>query len=330
MSRSSRNRLGVVLFMLLIPLVANGYTIVFRGGRKVEIPDKFVVKGSTLTYEAGEAIQITLQLSAIDIGATEKANNEAGGSLMKRLAARNPESLLQNLARSSRTITNEDLEGFRSKRLASEAAYERRRKELGLPSAEESRQERLTVGERAQTQLLSLRSEEQGSESYWRNRAAELREEISATNARVNFVRARLNELPLNYSFGGFAIAPTFISVDQLTRGGLFQSTIIPGSNLFRSQRTGISLGFGNRRFGGQAVFSSFPRRGFNRRPFANRFPFGSVIALPFDSYDISFERATLLNELDQLLSHRAGLQTRWRILEEEARTSGAYPGWLR
>ncbi|HJX91038.1 MAG TPA: hypothetical protein VJ372_11110 [Pyrinomonadaceae bacterium] len=37
-----------------------------------------------------------------------------------------------------------------------------------------------------------------------------------------------------------------------------------------------------------------------------------------------------LLSELDQLLAQRAGLQARWRDLEDEARRSGAYPGWLR
>jgi hypothetical protein len=57
---------------------------------------------------------------------------------------------------------------------------------------------------------------------------------------------------------------------------------------------------------------------------------FGSLIALPFDTYDNSFERASLMTELNQLLTQRAGLQGRWRELEDEARRSGAYPGWLR
>jgi len=37
-----------------------------------------------------------------------------------------------------------------------------------------------------------------------------------------------------------------------------------------------------------------------------------------------------LFIQLNDLLSQRAGMQARWRDLEEEARRAGAYPGWLR
>jgi hypothetical protein len=36
------------------------------------------------------------------------------------------------------------------------------------------------------------------------------------------------------------------------------------------------------------------------------------------------------MTELDQQAVRRAGLQARWRELEQEARRRGAYPGWLR
>ena len=83
----SKRMSGVTLaaIVLLLPLSAAAYTIVFRDGRKVETPEPFTVGTSTLTYEAGPAIQITLQLSTIDIGATERANNETAGSFMRRL-----------------------------------------------------------------------------------------------------------------------------------------------------------------------------------------------------------------------------------------------------
>jgi hypothetical protein len=50
----------------------------------------------------------------------------------------------------------------------------------------------------------------------------------------------------------------------------------------------------------------------------------------PYPGYDYSGERVNLINRLHELESARAGLQTRWRILEEEARRAGAPPGWLR
>ena len=139
----------------------------------------------------------TLQLSTIDVAATEKANNETAGSLQRRLQKSQPPAIEQKTV-SGRTVTNTDLESFRSKRVASEAAYEKKLKELGLPSAEGLRRESLSISERTHQQLLSIQTEERQAESYWRNRAAELRAELAAVSARISFVQARLNELPLN------------------------------------------------------------------------------------------------------------------------------------
>ena len=55
-----------------------------HGGRRVEIPSRFVVTPATLTYEVAEGIQITIPMAAIDIPATEKANHELPGSLLGR------------------------------------------------------------------------------------------------------------------------------------------------------------------------------------------------------------------------------------------------------
>src|SRR6476619_549768 len=80
------NRIAVSCFLILLFVcTASAYTIVMRGGKRVEIPAKFQVTATTLTYEAGPDIQITLQLAAIDIAATEKANNEPAGSLLRRI-----------------------------------------------------------------------------------------------------------------------------------------------------------------------------------------------------------------------------------------------------
>jgi hypothetical protein len=65
---------------LLLCVTANAYTIVMRGGRRLEIPAQFTVTKNTLTYEAAAGIQVTLQIAAIDIAATEKANNEKPGA----------------------------------------------------------------------------------------------------------------------------------------------------------------------------------------------------------------------------------------------------------
>jgi hypothetical protein len=317
---------GLALFLFL-PLVANAYTLVLRDGRRVEIPNKFEVEASTLTYEAAPGIQITFQLATLDVAATERANNEKSGSLLARSTQTRVEPVSKVTPRATptrRVVTNEDLDRYRKAREASENAYEQRRKELGLPSVEESRRIAMEITERTHEQLASIRTREQESEAYWRQRASELRSELAATNARINFVQGRMNELPLNYAFGAFTTTSPFLSVNQLARGASFPAFANGGTFGPRFGARAVEV---NRRPG---QINRFNRPGFARRPFGNQFPFGPLVALPFDAYDNSYERSALLSELDQLLAQRAGLQARWRDLEDEARRSGAYPGWLR
>ena len=68
-------------------LSANAYTIVMQDGRRLEIPNNFTVTGSTLTYEAGSDIQVTIQLNTVDVAATERANNEAPGAFLRKASA---------------------------------------------------------------------------------------------------------------------------------------------------------------------------------------------------------------------------------------------------
>jgi hypothetical protein len=46
--------------------------------------------------------------------------------------------------------------------------------------------------------------------------------------------------------------------------------------------------------------------------------------------YNNSYEQSALDARLHELEGERAGLQARWRLLEEEARRAGVPPGWLR
>ena len=83
--------LFAALFLFLTVSVVNAYTVVMRDGRRVEIPNEFAVTNSTLTYDVGNGMQITIQLNTVDIGATERANGEARGSfLMKATAPQAP------------------------------------------------------------------------------------------------------------------------------------------------------------------------------------------------------------------------------------------------
>jgi len=343
------------MLICIFAVTANAYTVVMRGGRRIEIPSQFVVTASTLTYETAPGVQVTLLMAAIDIPATEMANKEKPGSLLRRrqseFSSVVPISENDRIAAprvTRRTITNRDLESTARRRNDSELAYERRRKQLGLPSVAESRAQAAAESGSLAQELEQRQIAEQESENYWRQRAAALRTEMTAMDAEIAWIRARLEE-------GAFPLSTGWANGSVTT-----VSTIIPF----------ISFGnFGRRAFGNLGTVGSFPRPGAHRpgvfvaprqdgritgrvafgggiergqdgrfpptspRGFGSRFPvfpnvglFGSSI--PF--YDVSYERSELITRFNELGAARAGLTARWRELEEEARRAGAPPGWLR
>jgi len=319
-----------VLVMALISEVAGAYTLVFRDGRRLEIPDQFVVSKWTVTYELAPGIQRTVQMATIDVAATERVNRERAGSFLKRASVETTQTLVKTVPRA---VTNQQLERFKTARLESEAAYERRRKELGLPPVEESKRAAEAQSNNNRAELLAIKSQEREAERYWRTRASELRAEIAATNARIDFVRARLNEVPSSPAFGVFTTALPFGLTAQPSVGRFgrltFQSTTVFSQRQRAPQITG-AVRFGGGHSGGQVLVN--PVHGLNRSRFPGSigfFPAVPLLSIPFQNYDY-YQRSELMTQLDELLAYRAGLQARWRDLEEEARRAGAYYGWLR
>jgi hypothetical protein len=201
------------VFLVLTATVASAYTVVLRDGRRVEIPNEFTVSGSTLTYQVGSGMQITLQLNTVDIAATERANGEAPGSFLRKAnAPRAVEPAAQQPRRAGRSITNADLEKHRRARVDSEKEYEARRQELGLPSLEERRQEAAAITDRTVEYVRSMRAQE---EAIWRSRAEALRAEAAANQAR--FGHQQPGEIPWSFSsLGGF---PEFFPFDDVGFG---------------------------------------------------------------------------------------------------------------
>jgi hypothetical protein len=204
-------------------------------------------------------------------------------------------------------------------------------------------------------ELERLRVAERESENYWRERAAALRTEMAALDAELAYIRARLDEGPFavsNGAIGGWS----GLSFNTITRGVPFGnfgsgqfgnfggSTSFPGRaprrpNIFiaprESSRVTARATFGGR--GTRAEVFLNPgavRRGrrdgvgvggrFSTLP--NIAVFGSTVP----AYDYSYERGALITQFNELAAARAGLNARWRELEDEARRAGAPPGWLR
>ncbi len=192
----------VVVLICAFAVAASAYTLVFRNGNRMEIPDEFTVTRTTLTYEMSPGFQKTILVSLIDIGATERANNEPWGSFFKRSqiaqqraqtsqTPQPPEPTLQ----ATKTVTNSDLAAIRQRRLESEQAYEQRRLQLGLPTVAETRMRQQEDERLFRSGLRDRAAATSREESFWRGRARELRTEIATVDNQLNYVRARLNEI---------------------------------------------------------------------------------------------------------------------------------------
>ena len=330
---------SVFAFICMLTATANAYTVVMHGGRRVEIPSSFIVTASTLTYEVSRGVQITLNVAAIDIPATEKANNEAPGSLLRRAFGDSralADGHVSAEAGPRRTITNRDLEPSLHRRHESELAYEQRRKELGLPTVAESRRQAAAQSDLIASELAQTRALESETESYWRARAAALRTETAALDAQLLEIRRQLD-------------GPTFPAADAsfLTSFGLVQfrsSECFPGSSpqsnrrapgIFVAPHSGPLLtgqvGFGRGSTRGQVLLNpwGFPRSHRFGSPVLG-LPNATVFGSAYPAYDFSYGRNQLISEFNKLSAARAGLLARWRELEDEARRAGAPPGWLR
>ena len=191
-----------VVFLALTVSAVNAYTVVMRDGRRVEIPNEFTVTNSTLTYAVGNGFQVTIQLNTVDIAATERINREPAGSFLQKAGA---PAVVPNTqqTRARRSITNQDLEVYRKARVENERAYEEKRIELGLPSAEDRRREVAEIEDRTLEQVRSMRAQE---EAYWRSRAEAMRAEAAANEAKFGSSRAQDN--PWAYSFPGGGVLP--------------------------------------------------------------------------------------------------------------------------
>jgi hypothetical protein len=347
---------SVSIVILLLVIVANAYTVIMLGGRRVEIPSRFVVTPATLTYEVAEGSQITIPMAAIDIAATEKANHEVPGSLLGRAKSVQPTVLKDGSEKQRgsvrRTITNRDLEMLKRRRLESETAYESKRKQLGLPSMEEQRKLASAELDSVTMELAQTRITKLESEHYWRGRATALRTEMAALDAELNYIRTRLDEVPFGTSLVGSSGS---VSVGSLVGFGLGGNRHFGGRsfgsfggrqplhgqmthrpNVYVAPNYGPQIrarvGFGNGATRGQVLVN--PGRIRHSRQFGGAafgvLPSVTIFGSPVQGYDFTYERGELITRFNELAAARAGLSARFRELEEEARRAGVAPGWLR
>jgi len=179
--------LCLTLFIFVSWTIAGAYTIVFHGGKRVQIPDDFIVTSNAVIYETAPGVNVSFRLNSIDVVATERTNNEPSGSFLSRIGSQRPQPpTTATIRKATRTITNRDLESYERARIKSEADWETRRKELGGPSLEETRQE-AARRDAALNEFIEKKKAEADA-NYWREREAELR---SAMALRMNAIDSR-------------------------------------------------------------------------------------------------------------------------------------------
>src|SRR5437660_2988260 len=191
--RRTLTNFAVGAALLLMPAItASAYTLVLRHGQRIEIPSEFTLTKTTLTYEISPGFNRTMQLILIDVAATERANHETPGSFFKH--TEESPVVVQPAPQATRTLTNRDLAAVRQRRIESEQAYETRRKELSLPTVEETRRRQEEEGTALRAQIREENVGKGREESYWRGRVRELRTEIATVDTQIGYLRGRLSE----------------------------------------------------------------------------------------------------------------------------------------
>jgi hypothetical protein len=200
--------INMTLFICVSWTIASAYTIVFYGGKRVQIPDNFVVTSNAVIYETAPDVNVSFRLNSIDVLATERANNDSPGSFLRRIGAERLQAPPATIAirKATRTITNQDLEPYERARIKSEANWETRRKALGLPSLEETRRE-AARRDAALDEFLAKKKLE-AEANYWREREAELRAAMAVRMNTNDYQGAQYywpnGILPVNGGFGNF------------------------------------------------------------------------------------------------------------------------------
>ena len=119
---------GITVLLFVCAATSAAYTIVFRSGERLEIPDEFTLTRATLTYELAPGFNKTILVTLIDVAATERVNRETPGSFFRHIgqtqatSSNNPNPQPDPVTpqpRAVRTLTNGDLASFRARRVES-------------------------------------------------------------------------------------------------------------------------------------------------------------------------------------------------------------------
>ena len=290
LARAAARLFAPCLLVCLLSGVATAYTVVMRGGRRVEIPAAFELTSTTLTYEAAPGVSVSLPLDHVDVEATERANGEPAGSFLRRARGETGQGATRQTTPAAattraplRTVTNRDLEAVRRARVESERDYERRRKELGLPSAEEMRRHEERETEHMRELARQKAEEDAAAERYRRARRDEWQREFYLPDAEDYYDRLPAESFGNSYDYfspGAITVVttgrpfyarrfPSSLRTSPFSRPQGFGAFGTFGAGHRPRVRRGVSVGIGVN--GGTRAVVGFGRRGFRGHPAGRR-----------------------------------------------------------
>lgn len=241
-----------------------------------------------------------------------------------------------NTKKARKTVTNADLEKFRQKRLQAEKDYRENYKRLGMPSPEELEQREAERQRWLTEYSRQARAAREQNENYLQARADELKVQIAAIDAQINYLGAQVSGNQSPYK-GGTLWSPSSLNgavivgvgngygygygyrnnVIGIRRGGLPQRSIYVGPNTQTVRNYANSFpttgDIRNQIYGTYSPQNNFPRRSGYRGGYVAPQIYGGA-------YDNSGDFASRLSYLQQ---QRAALVAEWQALEEEARRAG-------
>jgi len=291
--------------VVLLPLMAQAYTLVLKDGRRVEVKEKYRIVSDIGVFTLPEGNRFSVSLDKINISATELANGENEGTFIKN--ASEPvkitdkpvdkpiidEDPIANTRPMGRKITNSDFERYKvrreemmkdsANRANAKAATQANNPTNSTPASN-------TSAERDAAFLAEHQEKEKNREIYWRTRSKTLLTELRVQEEQINSLQAQIEDSRR------FQPPASTVSVYNAPAPYVYP---YPGVRI-----GGVPIGIG----GG-------PSSG------------GSVVVINQDQGN----RGRTLQErlIDLRLKYQETI-IRYQEMCEEGRRDGALPGWLR
>jgi hypothetical protein len=212
-----------------------------------------------------------------------------------------------------KSVTNQDLEEFRQKRIKAEQEYRENYKKLGMPSPEELEKQEAERQQRLTQSFQQAQEKQRQNENYWQSQARILRSEYANLEAQIKVLRQQIsrvpNQQPLIYSYGYYPPQNYYQNYPQNQNNQIF----MPPNNELMVQNARIqnTNTYGN--------LKTIQRR---RGQFIINYNLGNY-GYVYPIHNQNFQLDELTARLRILEQQRAGLLAQWDLLEDEARRNG-------